>query len=343
MSTTTAADSAQPAVTGRARADLRERRARRGRLALALAVLIAIGILQGQEIADLLGKDRTVLAQAVVTGLLTGGVYALVALGLTLIFGVLDIINFAHGALLTVGMYCSWVAVDSIGLHPYLTVLVTVPAMLVLGALIQLGLIDRVLGQPLHNQLLLTFGIAIVAENALLMGFGADPRSVSSGLGGSVDILGATASWERIVAFLGGLAVAGLVWLALDRTRLGTGVRAVAANADGARMVGIDVRRIYVLTFAVGIGCVGAAGALILPFTPLEPTTGDTFTILAFVVVVLGGLGSVPGAILGGLLIGVAQEVGGVVFPEQSKLLTVFIVFIAVLFLRPQGLLKGRA
>jgi branched-chain amino acid transport system permease protein len=330
------------ALAGRRRA----RRLEGGRAArwgLATAVLVVILAVQGDQILDLLGPDRAVLVQAVLTGLLSGGVYGLVALGLTLIFGVLDIINFAHGALLTVGMYCSWALVDSFGLSPYATLAITVPVMFLVGAAIQAGLIDRVLGQPLENQLLLTFGVAIVAENLLLVGFGADPRSVSGGPGGSLEILGATASWARIVAFFGALAIAGAVWALLQRSRTGTAIRAVASNPGGARLVGVDVRRIYVITFGIGTACVGAAAALILPFTPLEPTAGATFTILAFVVVVLGGLGSVPGAILGGLLIGVAQEVGGVVFPAQSKLLAVFIVFLAVLFLRPQGLLKGRA
>lgn len=338
MAARTASEPAPPDA-----AALRARRARLGRWAFAAAVLVAIVAVQGGQIADLLGPERTVLAQAVVTGLLSGSVYGLVALGLTLIFGVLGIVNFAHGALLTLGMYCSWAVVDALGVSPYATLLVTVPVMAVVGAAIQGGLLDRVLGQPLENQLLLTFGIAIVIENGILLFFGADPKSVSGGPSGALEILGATAGWDRMVAFGGSLLLAGAVWALLRRTSTGTAIRAVAANPVGARLVGIDVRRIYVLTFAIGTACAGAAAALILPFTTLEPTTGDSFTILAFVVVVLGGLGSVPGAILGGLIIGVAQEVGGVVFPEQSKLLTVFIVFLLVLFLRPQGLLRGRA
>ena len=279
-----------------------------------------------------------VVTQAVLTGLLVGGVYGLVAMGLTLIFGVLEIVNFAHGALMTLAMFVTYSVATNAGVGPYVTLLVTIPALFLVGGLIQVGLINRTMGQPLENQLLLTLGIALLLENALLLGYGGDPLTVRISPDTPVRILDAVATTSRLVAFAGAMLLAALLYLMLIRTRLGTAIRAVAANPTGARLVGIDVRRIYVLTFALGTACAGAAGTLVVPFVTITPTTGELFNIIAFVVVVLGGLGRVNGALVGGLIIGLAEQLGGIYFPDQSPLLTVFVVFVLVLFLRPQGL-----
>jgi branched-chain amino acid transport system permease protein len=252
--------------------------------------------------------------------------------------------------MMTLGMYASFVLVDNTGLDPYASIVVSVVLLFVLGMGVQALLINRVMGQALENQLLMTLGLAILIENALLLAFSATPRSVHLSYDdGSLDlgfaeinvpfkIFGATATLPRTIAFVGALVIAGALYATLRRTKVGTAIRAVAENPTGASLVGVDVPRIYVLTFGLGAACAAAAGVLVLPFLSLEPTTGEMFNILAFVIVVLGGLGSVPGALLGGLLIGVTQEVGGVVFVGQSKLLLVFIVFVLVLFLRPQGI-----
>jgi branched-chain amino acid transport system permease protein len=287
--------------------------------------------------------EGSVVVQAVVSGVLLGGIYGLVSMGLTLIFGVLEIVNFAHGALMTLGMYCSYVLAANAGVPVYLTLPLTMLALFVIGAVVHRVVISPAMGQPLENQLLLTLGLAIVIENALLLGFTGTPKNLHTSIGDdSLSILGASAGVTRVIAFGGALALAGALYLLLQRTTLGTTIRAVAANPRGAALVGIDTGRVYTLTFAVGTACVGAAAALVLPFFSLQPTTGETFNILAFVVVVLGGLGNVIGALLGGLIIGLTQEIGGVLFPDQSDLLAVFVVFLLVLFLRPQGLL-GRA
>jgi branched-chain amino acid transport system permease protein len=285
----------------------------------------------------------TVIVQAVLTGLLTGAVYGLVAMGLTLIFGVLEIVNFAHGALLTLGMYVGFLLVDRLGMNPYATLLIVVPALFVVGAVLQAGLLNRAMGQPLENQLLLTFGVAILIENGLLLTFGATPRTVGVTLGAPLRVLGAVATFPRIIAFVAALLLAALLYWALQRTKLGTAIRAVGQNAQGASLVGIDARRIYVLTFAVGASTVGAAAVLVLPFLQTEPTTGAAFTIIAFIVVVLGGLGNVTGALVGGLAIGLIQQLGGVLLPGQDSLMAVFIVFLLTLFLRPEGIFGGRA
>jgi branched-chain amino acid transport system permease protein len=315
----------------------------RRRRALPLPLLVTIALVATAIVVAVVRTGSPVtVGQAVLTGLLLGGVYGLVALGLTLIFGVLDIVNFAHGALLTVGMYVTFTLADRAGLDPYLSLLVAVPLLFLLGAALQRGLIDRTLGQPLENQLLLTLGIALLLENALLLGYGGEPRTVNPTYDRPVDVFTAVADLSRILAFVGALVIAAVLFVLLQRTRLGTAIRAVASNPRGAQLVGVDVRRIYTLTFAIGTACAGAAGVLVVPFVTVEPTIGELFNIVAFVVVVLGGLGSVPGAVVGGLVIGLTEQLGGLIFPNQNPLLSVFAVFVLVLFLRPQGIF-GRA
>jgi branched-chain amino acid transport system permease protein len=279
-----------------------------------------------------------VVSQAVVTGILVGGVYGLVAMGLTLIFGVLDIVNFAHGSFLALALFGTYWLVASFGMHPYLALAVTIVVMFGLGTLVQRGILAGAMGRPLENQLLITLGLAMIIENGLLLFFGADPRSVALPGDRGVPILGAVADLSRILAFVAAIVLAGLLFLLLRRTRLGTAIRAVAANRTGAELVGIDTRRIHMLTFAIGTACAGAAGTLVAPLVTIEPTTGAQFNIIAFVVVVLGGMGNVVGALVSGLVIGLTEQVGGLLLPGQSPLLSVFIVFVLVLFLRPQGL-----
>jgi branched-chain amino acid transport system permease protein len=297
-----------------------------------VVVLVAIAL------AYLRAGSAVVVTQAVVTGLLIGGVYGLVAMGLTLIFGVLDIVNFAHGAFLAVALYITVVMVGQLGVNPLVALVVSVPLMFVLGAAVQRGILAGAMGKPLENQLLITLGLALLIDNLLLLFFGPNPRSVSLPGDRGIQIFGAVANVSRLLAFGVALLLAGLLYLLLQRTRLGTAIRAVAANDAGAQMVGIDTRRIYMATFAIGTACAGAAGVLVAPLVTIEPTTGELFNIVAFVVVVLGGMGNVVGALIGGLIIGLTEQLGALYLPGQSPLLSVFVVFVLVLFLRPQGL-----
>ncbi|MEW6637431.1 MAG: branched-chain amino acid ABC transporter permease [Actinomycetota bacterium] len=318
-------------------------------LGLGIAAL-ALLLVWGGEALAWAQDNRVVLVQAVVTGLLLGGVYSLVSMGLTLIFGVLDILNFAHGAFMALAMYASFVLVRNAGFGPYLSLLISVPLLFFIGALVQRVLLDRVMDQPHENQLLLTFGLALLIENVLLMVFTATPRTVEfpyaqtgiplgiTTIQGPLNVFGAVADLPRVIAFLGSLVIAGGLFYLLQRTSLGTAIRAVAENPDGAAMVGIDVRRMHVITFGLGTACVAAAGTLVLPFLSLQPTTGEQFNVIAFVVVVLGGLGNVVGALVGGILIGLVQELGGAFVPGVDKLFFVFVVFVLTLLLRPQGL-----
>ncbi|MEP6650147.1 MAG: branched-chain amino acid ABC transporter permease [Lapillicoccus sp.] len=300
---------------------------------------VAVGVV---VVAVLLAYVRSgsteVVSQAVVTGILVGGVYGLVAMGLTLIFGVLDIVNFAHGAFLAVALYISVVMVNTFGVHPLLALVVSAPVMFLLGAAVQRFVLAGAIGKPLENQLLITLGLALLIDNLLLLFFGPNPQSVKLPGDTGVAIFGAVATVSRLLAFGVALVLAGLLYVLLRRTRLGTAIRAVAANDAGAQLVGIDTRRIYMATFAIGTACAGAAGALVAPLVTIEPTTGELFNIIAFVVVVLGGMGNVIGALVGGLLIGLTEQLGALLLPGQSPLLAIFIVFVLILLFRPQGL-----
>jgi branched-chain amino acid transport system permease protein len=309
------------------------------------------GVLAGGVVVVLLagvyligGKDDGLVTQAIVTGLLLGGVYALVSIGLTLIFGVLGIVNFAQGAMLTLAMYLVYVLSSNVGLPVYVATVVAVPIMFVLGMAVQQVLLTRLTTRGSHEgPLLVTLGLSLLIGNGLLMVFGGRPKTVDGSLSGSVQVLGAVVSYSRLLAFVGAVVVALALTLVLTRTSLGLSIRAVAANAQGAQLVGVNINRIYALTFGIGSACVAVAGGLITPFTSLTPEVGEQFTILAFVIVVLGGLGSVVGATVGGLVVGLVQTVGSLYLPGTGSLILVFAVFVLVLFLRPEGLYGGRS
>lgn len=309
------------------------------------------------EIGPWYDERGVVLRQAAVTGLLIGGVFGLVAMGLTLIFGVLEIINFAHGALMTAGMYLTLKIFERFepnGIEEkyfYAIILIVVPAAFLLGLVIQRLIIHPARNAPQHNQLLLTLGLALFIENLLLVLFTGTPQKIRLRTGrGPTDLglstidfplreYGTTIRYDRLVAFVAALLLTAILYFILQRTDLGKAIRATAQDKEGAALVGINVDRISMITFGLGTACVGAAATLVLPFLAVDPVAGNAFNITAFVVVVLGGMGNVIGALLGGLIIGLTQEMAVVVLPSSAKLIGVFIVFILVLFFRPQGLL----
>lgn len=304
---------------------------------IAVAVLLVAGVY-------LLGGQPTRLVnQALISGVLLGGVYALVSLGLTLIFGVLHIVNFAQGAMLTLSMYTVFMLSTQAGLNPYLAAVLTIPIMFAFGWAFQAGIMNRVMGDTSHERpLLVTLGLSLLIINGLLMAFGGRPAAVESPLAGSISLFGTLVDRPRLIACLGALVVGALLTLVLRKTPLGLAIRAVAANDTGAALVGVNVKRIYAMTFGLGAVCVAVAGGLMAPFTSLIPTAGEQFTTLAFVIVVLGGLGSIPGALVGGLIVGLVQTVGSLYLPGGGSLLLVFVLFLLVLFLRPQGLFGAK-
>ena len=287
--------------------------------------------------------SAVLLGQALVGGLLTGAVYSLMAVGLSLIFGVMRVTNFAHGALMMIGMYVTVFASAASGLDPYLTLPAAGVSLFVVGYLLQRGLVGRVLEMPEEIQVLLLVGVALVLQNGALFLFGPNHRGVQTPLALAALPLGPlTVDVARLVA--GGLALAltGALALFLGRSRLGTLLRAAADSRDGARIVGADVNRLYGVAYGLGAACAGAAGALIVPFFEVAPDVALPFTLTSFVVVILGGMGSFAGAFVGGLVVGVAEAIGAVVFAPSLKPVVAFGLLVLILVVRPTGLL-GRA
>ena len=281
-----------------------------------------------------------VYMQSIISGLLIGGVYALIAVGLTLIFGVMKIINFAHGEFLMFGMYFAFFLSTLFGLDPYIAAIIALPLFLMLGWGIQAVLIRPVLGAPDMIQILLTVGISLVLQNLALFFFSADFQSLNLDYSGLTFEFGpARVSYSRLLACVVALSVAGGLYLFLKKTDVGKALRACAEEREGALAVGIDVERMYKVAFGLGIACVAIAGILMTPFFYIAPTVGIPFTLTAFVVVVLGGLGNIPGALVGGLIVGLVESLGEIMLPAASlKSLATFSIFILILLLRPEGL-----
>ncbi len=284
-----------------------------------------------------------VVLSSLANGVMLGGLYALIALGLTLIFGVMKVINFAHGSLMMLAMYATFWLATVLRLDPYLSLLLTVPAGFALGYAVQRVVIAPVLRDAEHNQLLMTLGLALFLDNLALVVFKADPRTLLTTYSQSTVALGALRlNLPRLLAFGGALLITALLALFLRTTDLGRALRAAAEERDGAALVGIPVRRVYAIAFGLGSACVAAAGTMAVPFFYVSPEVGNTFVITAFVVVVLGGLGSFTGALLGGLLVGVVESLGGLFVHGSLAQIGIFLLFILVLLVRPAGLLGAR-
>lgn len=288
--------------------------------------------------------DFDILFPSVLNGLTTGAVYALIALGLTLIYGVLHIINFAHGAALMVALYGVYLLKAQFGLDPYLALPLMVPAMFALGYALQRGVINRASHGKDENILLVTLGISIVLENLALLLFKSDTRTIETAYTLTTLQIGpAFISLPKLVAFGGALAASALLLLVVARTDLGRAIRAVAKEKQGARLCGIDVDHVYAMSFGIGLACLGAAACFLLPAYYVNPQVGNGFVLVAFTIVVLGGMGSFAGALAGGLLIGVVESIGGLVLGESLGQIGIFAIFIAVLLFRPTGLFGARA
>ncbi|HEY6005559.1 MAG TPA: branched-chain amino acid ABC transporter permease [Anaeromyxobacter sp.] len=284
------------------------------------------------------------LLQALVDGLLIGGVYAVISLGLTLVFGVMGIVNFAHAQFVMIGMYVAWFAWATLGLDPLLASPLAFAAAFVLAAAIERLMIRRVMRAPPVAQVFLTVGLLIALENVALIVFGSDFRSVRTTYQTAALRLGPLfLSVPYLAAFALSAASAAALWLFLQRTWYGRAMRATAQDRMAAALFGIDPERMYQLAFALGAGLTAFGGAVILPYITVSPSVGGQFVVLMFTVVVLGGLGDVGGALVGGLVAGVIQSVSTVFFPIQLQNLVLFVVFVAVLAFRPQGLLRGVA
>ena len=281
-----------------------------------------------------------VLMQSILSGVLIGGVYALIGIGLTLIFGVMRVINFAQGDLVMVGMYVTFFLFRGFGIDPFLSVVITMPALFVLGALLQRTLINRVLDALPQNQILLTIGIGLVLSNTAMLVFTSDYRILSTSYSSSsVRLFGLPLSTPLLYCFLITAVITAVLYWFLVKTDIGHAIRATAQDREAAQLMGVNVRTMGVLAFGLGAALAGAAGALVSPTYYIYPQVGGAFTLKAFVVVVLGGMGSIIGATLGGVLIGVAESVSGTYIGSGWKDVCVYVIFLLVLLLKPSGLL----
>ncbi|HUC65811.1 MAG TPA: branched-chain amino acid ABC transporter permease [Stellaceae bacterium] len=279
----------------------------------------------------------------IVAGLLTGLVYGLMALGLSVIFGVIRVVNFAHGEMMVVAMYATYLSSTVTGLDPLLMLAPVTVLLFLLGYALQRLLINRYIARPDHEQFLLLLALATIITASLLMGFGPDARNVQLDYAyDSYQIGGLLLDKVRVIAAAGAALGAAALWAFFRFTRTGKAIRACADNQIGAQVVGLDVKRLYAITFGLGAACVGAAGALMLLLVDVEPYIATDYTLLAFIIVILGGLGSMPGALLGGVLVGVSEALSGFVIEPSFKSAFSFALLILVLLVRPQGLL-GRA
>jgi branched-chain amino acid transport system permease protein len=284
--------------------------------------------------------DPTVLAQLLALGLLLGGIYAFVALGLTIIFGVMGVVNIAHGAFIVVGMYTVWFASTTLGVSPFLGIPLATVVLFGLGVLIQRTTVAQVIDGPEENKVLVTIAFLIILVGLVEMTFSPTPRQLDAGQG-SVGFGGVYLPAGQLYA-LGIAAVAfAAVWLFLQRTHTGRAIRGTADNRVNAAYAGIDVARIDYLTFGLGAALAGLAGALITFIQPFDPYLGNQYLTIAFVVVVLGGLGSIPGTVLGGLIVGMLHVFGSFFLPGSYYHVLILGVFILVLLVRPAGLLGG--
>jgi branched-chain amino acid transport system permease protein len=288
------------------------------------------------------------LVQYVVTGLLVGGVYALMSVGLALIFGVMRVVNFAQGDFMMLGMYLTWFLAVEYGVDPLLGAVFAILPFFVLGLLVHRVLLVRVTGQGdpqrlMDAQLILTLGLSLIITNATTMVLTPMPRGIKTAYATQAFAVGPILlNQARSYAFAMALGLAGAVYVFLTRTDLGKALRAAADDPEAAGYQGIDVRAMHGLAFAIGIALVAAAGGLLATYYPIEPTVAVNFIVLMFVAVVLGGLGSIPGAFAGGLIIGLVQSLTLLVLPFQLQNVGVFIAFLLVLYLRPQGLFGQR-
>ncbi len=282
-----------------------------------------------------------VFFQSLLSGILIGGVYALIGIGLTLIFGVMRVINFAHGDIMMIGMYLTYILFTFAGIDPFVSVLISFPLMFLFGGVLQKVFINRVLDALAQNQILLTIGLGLVMSNAMMLIFTSDYKILTTTYSSSTLKVGGgvSVSTPLLVSFLITAAITIVLYWFLMKTDTGQAIRATAQDREAAQLMGINVKRMSILAFGLGAALAGTAGALISPTYYIFPQVGSVFTLKAFVITVLGGMGSVVGATLGGILIGITESMGAVYISSGWKDVVVFVLFLLVLLFKPSGLM----
>ncbi len=287
--------------------------------------------------------NASFVLEVIVQGVLNGLVYGLMALGLSVIFGVVRVVNFAHGEFTVAAMYAAFLLFTWFGVDPLVAMVPIALAFFAIGYGLQVTLVHRFVGRAEHEQFILLVGLAIIIVNGTLLIFGADARPIRLSYGFDSFLVGPIiVDKVRLYAASAALAVAAALFLFFRFTRTGTAIRACADNLVGAAVVGLDVRRLYALTFGLGLACVGAAGALMETIADAKPELGPVYTLIAFIIVIVGGLGSMAGALIGGVLIGVSEALAGLFLAPSMKSMVSFALLILVLVLRPQGIMGRR-
>ncbi len=282
----------------------------------------------------------SVLMQAIISGILVGGVYALIGVGLTIIFGVMRVINFAHGDLMMVGMYLTYFLFTQLGIDPFVSVIITIPTMFIFGGIIQKLFINRIIGSLPQNQILLTIGLGLIMSNSAMLAFTSDYKILTTSYSSSsFNIMGISISQPLALSFLITAVITLLLYWFFMKTDTGQAIRATAQDREAAQLMGINVKRMSIIAFGLGASLAGTAGALISPTYYIFPQVGSAFTLKAFVITVLGGMGSIVGATLGGIIIGVVESVGAVTISSDWKDVLVFSIFLLVLLIKPAGLM----
>jgi branched-chain amino acid transport system permease protein len=279
----------------------------------------------------------------IISGVLTGLVYGLMALGLSVIFGVVRVVNFAHGEMMAIAMYLAIVLFNTLGVDPLVLVIPLAGVLFVLGYALQAGIINPFIIRPEYSQFILLVAIAIIITNVLLIIFGPDARSVQTSYSFDSFAIGPViVDATKVYAGVGTILIAAVLFSFFRFAPAGKAIRACADNYTGALVVGLDVKRLYALTFGIGAACVGAAGSMLVLLIDVTPALGPAYTLLAFIIVITGGLGSMPGALLGGVLIGLTEALAGLFFTPSAKSMFSFGLLVLILLLRPQGLLARK-
>ena len=283
------------------------------------------------------------IAQIIIEGFLMGGIYAISALGLSLIFGVMKITNFAHGAMMTIGMYVSYLTFRYFDLSPYASIPLSMIVLFIIGYLIQRYLVKKIEKSPSHNQLLLTLGLSIIFENGLLAIFGPDAKSdIFLNYSKIVNVFGMKLSLPKLISLGIVILVTALLYLFLYRTSVGRAVRATSENTDGALLMGVVVTKTKALAFGIGALCTGIAGTLLTTTMNIDPSVGSSFLLTCFVIAVLGSLGNLIGALISGFIIGIIESVTSYFFSGQISSIVIYLIFIIVLMVKPNGLFERR-
>jgi branched-chain amino acid transport system permease protein len=282
-----------------------------------------------------------VFFQLVINGVMLGGIYGLISMGLTLTFGVMKIVNFAHGEFLMLGMYGAFWLFHFFGIQPYVSIAIMMPTMFAFGLLVQRGLIQRLIDAPGITQIFVTVGLSMALQNGVLYRWSADYRGVRVPLATkSLALAGANISLSRLLVFIVNIAVVVLLLFFLKKTSLGKAMRATSQNWRAAWLMGVNIQKIYLIAFAMGSALMGLAGCMLIPIYSVSPSVGINFVLITFVVVVLGGMGNITGAFLAGMIVGLIETASGFLLAPSLGPMVVFVFFVLILLFKPSGLVS---